>query len=55
MANQGINILHHGGEVGVRDVLLFAELLDNRGNLVVVGVVDAREEVMLNLVVKASV
>jgi hypothetical protein len=32
-----------------------AELLDNRGNLVVVGVVDARKEVMLNLVVKASV
>ena len=55
MVDQGINIFNDCREVGVRDVLLFTVLPNDRGNGVVVGVIDAGEEMVLDLVVETSV
>lgn len=49
------NVLGHGREVNVRNVLLLTEGLDDRCDLGVVRVVDPREEVMLDLVVEAAI
>ena len=55
MIDQGINIFNDCREVGVRDALLFTVLPYNRGYGVVVGVIDAGEEMVLDLVVETSV
>ena len=51
----GTNIVPDGGEVNVGDLLLLTELPDGGSNEGVVGVVDPGEEVVLDLVVEATV
>jgi hypothetical protein len=52
MLDEGVHVLADGVEVRVGDLLLLAELANHGSDLVVVGVVDAREQVVFDLKVK---
>ena len=55
MLDAGLHVVADGGEVDVGNLLLVAELLDDRGDGRVVNVVDPGKEVMLDLVVEPAV
>ena len=54
MLHKALEVAPHGGEVVVRDALLGAELPHDGPQLGKVHVVDAREEVVLDVVVDAT-